>query len=296
MSASGPARASRARAVRVRAFAKINLSLRVLARRPDGYHELRTTFQSIALHDTLTITRRRGPFQIDADDPACPIDATNLVWRAAEALWCAAGRRGPVADVHVAIRKRIPVRGGLGGGSSDAASALRALSWLWRLSDPRAVDRVAALLGADVPYFLRGGAALGLERGDLLFQLAEPPTSWVVVVIPGFGVGTQEAFGWWDQQAEPTRSAINDLQAPVIARRPEIGAIVRALDRAGARNAAMSGSGSAVFGLFDAPSFARRAAQRLAAPRALPRGCRLIVTRTLARARFAAESAPVACG
>ena len=117
MSASRQARAIRTRVVRVRAFAKINLTLQVVAFRPDGYHDLRTTFQSVALHDTLTITRRRGPFQIDADDPGCPIDATNLVWRAAEALWRADGRRDPVADVHVRIRKRIPVGGGLGGGS-----------------------------------------------------------------------------------------------------------------------------------------------------------------------------------
>ena len=143
-------------AVRVSAYAKINLSLRVLGVRPDGYHELRTIFQSIALHDTLTARVRRGPLALQCDDPACPADETNLVWRAAERAWAAAGRRGIMSGVEVRLTKRIPLRAGLGGGSSDAAAALRVFGSLWRLKEP-ALREIAATLGADVPYFLEGG-------------------------------------------------------------------------------------------------------------------------------------------
>src|SRR6476620_3519877 len=110
-------------AMRVRAFAKVNLSLRVLGTRPDGYHELRTIFQSIALHDTLTIRASRGPFRLTCDDPACQVDDTNLIARAAARMWRAAGRRGAPRDVAVDLRKRIPMQAGLGGGSSDCAAA-----------------------------------------------------------------------------------------------------------------------------------------------------------------------------
>src|SRR6266853_3218182 len=123
-------------AVRVSAYAKINLSLRVLGVRPDGYHELRTIFQSIALHDTLTVRVRRGPFALQCDDPRCPTDATNLVWQAAELVWAQSGRRGILRDIEVRLAKRIPLQAGLGGGSSDAAAALRLFGSLWRVKEP----------------------------------------------------------------------------------------------------------------------------------------------------------------
>src|SRR5205807_4264227 len=112
--AAGASRAgSKAELVRVNAFAKINLALHVLGARRDGYHELRTTFQTLALHDTLTFSTSRGPFEIVCDDPACPVDRSNLVWRAAERLWRAAGRRGAPGGVSVRLAKRIPLRAGL---------------------------------------------------------------------------------------------------------------------------------------------------------------------------------------
>ena len=114
--------------IRVRAFAKINLSLRVIGVLAGGDHELRTIFQSVSLYDTLTIRRTRGPFWIVCDDPACPADSTNLVWRAAEAVWAASGRSGSPRNVGVTLTKQIPIAAGLGGGSSDAAAALRARS------------------------------------------------------------------------------------------------------------------------------------------------------------------------
>src|SRR2546425_11633206 len=189
-------------AMRVRAFAKINLSLRVLGTRADGYHELRTIFQSIALHDTLTIRGERGPFHLACDDPNCPDDHANLIWRAAERVWRAAGRRGAPRDVTVDLRKRIPMQGGLGGGSSDAAAAVRAFARLWRVDADRA-RAIGAELGADVPYFFEGGTVLGLERGDLLFPLVDPPPAWVVLVLPNFGVSTKDAFAWWDRGRSP---------------------------------------------------------------------------------------------
>jgi 4-diphosphocytidyl-2-C-methyl-D-erythritol kinase len=298
--------------MRVRAFAKINLSLRVLGGvRTDGYHELRTIFQSIALHDTLTIRAGRGPFRLSCDDPKCPPDDRNLIWRAAERVWKAAGRRGEPRDVAVDLEKRIPLEAGLGGGSSDAAAALRALGRLWRV-DARAMRAAAADLGADVPYFFEGGTVLGLGRGDLLFPMIDYPAAWVVLVFPAFGVSTKDAFRWLDSEREtgaagaesaPPRNAphlprpphlpylpqielVNDLEAPVAARHPSIRRMVSALKKAGATHAAMSGSGSAVFGLFATRAAADRAAAALDA-----RARRTVVTRTLNRSKYQALAA-----
>ena len=289
---------------KVRAPAKINLSLHVVGVRDDGYHELRTMFQSIALHDTLTIRARSGPFVLQCDDAACPSDRTNLVWSAAQCVWTAAGRRGAVRDVEIHLAKRIPLQAGLGGGSSDAAATLRALASVWRVDSDTLRER-AASLGADVPYFLEGGTALGLDRGDHLYPLVDHPPAWVTLVLPAFGVSTKDAYAWWDEAGRlggpkrvrpahvgrtlsgpaselgPASDLRNDLQGPVAARHPEIVRIVGALRRAGAFHAAMSGSGSAVFGLFDS----RRAAD--GAARAVSKGRRqILVTRTVNRAAY----------
>ena len=299
------------RSLRIRAFAKINLTLRILGVRDDGYHELRTTFQSIALHDTLTFTAASGAFRLECDDPACPADRTNLVWQAAESMWQAAARGGAPRDVVVHLAKRIPMQAGLGGGSSDAAATLRALAALWRVKMPGEQMRtIASRLGADVPFFLDGGTALGVERGDVLFQLPDLATMWAAVVVPRFGIGTAEAYGWWDEDRErlrpreraraivnrrgraaglvtrlPPSDLRNDLERPVAARRPEIAHLLNALRRHGASYAAMSGSGSAVFGLFASRAAAASAARALAG-----RTCRTIVTRTLNRSRHAQRS------
>lgn len=304
---------SRSAPVTVHACAKLNLALRVLGVRDDGYHSLRTVFQTVALHDTLTF-RSAGPFQIESNDPKCPTDRSNLVWRAAEGVWRAAGRRGRPEGVHVRIVKRIPVQSGLGGGSSDAAAAIRGLAALWgvRLAAGQ-LHRLAADLGADVPFFLDGGTALGLDRGDLLFPLIDQPPAWVTLAIPTLGVRTQDAYDWWDRAHVgaiapgsrrgardrpsaayaghvarlPSVDMRNDLQPVVAARHPDIERLVRSLLRSGARGAAMSGSGSAVFGLFAT----RQAAA--AASRALERrGVRVLVTRTLNRAGYQRLASP----
>jgi 4-diphosphocytidyl-2-C-methyl-D-erythritol kinase len=274
-----------------RAPAKINLSLRVGGVRPDGYHELRTVFQALALHDTLTFAAEPGPFRIACADPACPTDRTNLVWRAAEHLWRAAGLRGRPRDMCVSIAKRIPMRAGLGGGSSNAAAAIRAFNQLWRADlSPCDLHDVASRLGADVPFFLEGGTALGVERGDLLLPLRKVQTTWVVIVVQPFGVSTSDAFEWFDRSGPghaPARSgpagwsippgeARNDLQHAVVLRHPRIGRAIRALVGAGSSYAAMSGSGSAVFGLFSSRPAARAAAVALAKV-----GRAVLVTRTV---------------
>ena len=254
--------------VTAQAFAKINLDLRVLGVRPDGYHELRTTFQSIALADTLTFTRTRGPFRIECDDPACPTGRTNLVWKAATKVWKAAGRKGAPRGVTVRIEKSIPMQAGLGGGSSDAAAALGALAKLWRVTlRADALQQIAASLGADVPYFLEGGTALGLNRGDVLFPLDDIVRSWVVVIVPDFGVSTKDAFGWWDASARRAARGANDLQPSVAKHHPSVSRLVGALKREGAFHASLSGSGSAVFGLFSRRSEAQEAGRALAGPR-----------------------------
>ncbi len=279
-------------ALRARAFAKINLSLHVVGVRSDGYHELRTTFQSVALHDTLLFARRRGPFVLSCDEERCPVDSTNLVWQAAEQVWQAAGRRGSPQHLRVRLRKRIPMQAGLGGGSSDAAAALRAYGRLWRVNEGtlRAIGRE---LGADVPYFFEGGTCDGFDRGDRLLPQADIPAAWVVLAIPPVGVSTRDAFSWWDAAARRPGSSqaieppTNDLEPPVAERLPVIGKLVGGLEAVGARHAAMTGSGSTVFGLFDRRTSAAAAAARLGKP-----PIRTLVTRTIGRDAYRRQSRP----
>jgi 4-diphosphocytidyl-2-C-methyl-D-erythritol kinase len=292
----------------VRAHAKINLDLRIVGRRADGYHDLRTIFQSLTLHDQLVFHRRRGPFTIESADPDMPTDATNLVWRAAQALWSADGRAGPVRGVSVTVHKRIPSQAGLGGGSSDAAATLVALNRLWRVRlDTGDLARLAATLGADVPYFLMGGTVLGLGRGEMLYPLPDVPSMGVLVVKPPLGVSTADAYGWYAAAPREPGDHVqalavpwypgplviaNDLEAPVMQRHPELLTIRRALLRARAEVALMCGSGSAVFGLYPTVDAARvaAAALRLGTPRRPhahgARGTRLITTRLLGRAAY----------
>lgn len=279
------------RRVKVRAAAKINLSLGVGAARADGYHQVRTVLQAIDLHDTLTFTCRRGPFAIACDDPAVPVDSRNLIWKAAFEL-ARITERPDVDGVEVRVQKRVPMEAGLGGGSADAAATLRALSVLWGLNlDAAALASVARLLGADVPFFLMGGAAFGSGRGDDLLPLADVAPFHVVIAKPDRGVQTAAAYQWFDEDGgmpaasralaawpEALLSVRNDLEPPVTRRRPEVAELVARLEEAGADAAAMSGSGSAVFGLFGTSAKAVRAARAVAGP-----GVRILRARTLGR-------------
>jgi 4-diphosphocytidyl-2-C-methyl-D-erythritol kinase len=292
--------------VATRAHAKVNLDLRVLGTRPDGYHELRTVFQTIELHDTLICASRPGPFAVACETPGVPLDDSNLVWKAAVGLWAALGRPGDPIDTVVTIEKAIPVQAGLGGGSADAAAALQGLGRLWGGAPIGLLREVASSLGSDVSFFLSGGTALGLGRGEEIYPLVDLPAHAVVIVRPPFGVSTAEAYAWYDEDRMagleeprelqtlpvpwPTRAAqiFNDLEPPVVRRHPEIGSLRTLLREAGAVAAAMSGSGSAVFGLFKSRAVALEALKP-----ASRGGAQALVTRTLGRAEYERRSRPI---
>lgn len=291
-----------------RAHAKVNLDLRVLGLRADGYHELRTVFQGIELHDTLVCAEQPGPFTLKCRTPGVPLDDRNLVWKAAAALWTALGRAGTIRDAVIHIDKKIPLEAGLGGGSSDAAAALVALGRLWGGAPITLLREVGATIGADVPFFLSGGTALGLGRGEEIYPLVDLPPHFVVIVRPPFGVSTAEAYAWYDEDRAsgqrdenrefqqlpvpwPSRAAqmVNDLEPPVIRRHQEIAAVKAQLRELGATAAAMSGSGSAVFGLFRSRATAQKAVGPLS-----KNGARALVTRTLSRGEHERRSRAVA--
>jgi 4-diphosphocytidyl-2-C-methyl-D-erythritol kinase len=277
------------RSLRLQSFAKINLGLEVLGTREDGYHELRTLFQSIDLADEIVLRPRPdgAGITVACRHPLVPGDESNLAVRAAEALRKFARVE---AGVHIEIQKRIPVGGGLGGGSSNAAAVLRGLDALWRLGlGPDGLHGLARKLGADVPYFLVGGTALGLARGDEVYPLRRQLQAHVVLVDAGLPVSTAAVFRRVDQSLTPRgnsnsifyfvsrdlegkqelRLLTNDLEQAALDEAPALkeGAerIRGALVQAGAGLAALSGSGSTYFGLFSDAGGARRARSALAA-------------------------------
>jgi 4-diphosphocytidyl-2-C-methyl-D-erythritol kinase len=250
----------------VRALAKINLDLRVLGKRPDGFHELRTVFQTISLADTLEIayTPGRKTAISLADDLRI---ADNLVLRAARLVIDAVRATG---QIEMRLTKRIPMGAGLGGGSSDAAAVLLALPAL--LGRPLDLPRLIAAgeqLGSDVPFFLLGGTAAGIGRGSELFPLPDAPARRGILVAPGIHVNTAQAYRdlsprlttesqqnkivsfqsvTWDTGS--LASARNDFETVVFEQHRKLATLKKRLVRAGATVALMTGSGSALFGLF----------------------------------------------
>jgi 4-diphosphocytidyl-2-C-methyl-D-erythritol kinase len=265
--------------VRLPAFAKINICLHVLGRRPDGYHELRTIFQAISLSDTLELRKAPGHgISLETTDSALPAGPENLVWRAIEAM---RGELGFRSGIHASLEKRIPVARGLGGGSSDAAAALIGMLRLAKKELPlERLIEIAAGLGADVPFFLFGGRALAVNRGDEIYPLPDSPPRTILVVSPrDIGVSTRDAYQWlsaeltnrskppsiwgfcalcWSRQGARVS---NDFEVPVFRRHPRLREIRDGLLKRGAADAALAGSGSAVFGVFRNPAQARRAAR-----------------------------------
>ena len=271
--------------LRLRACAKVNLGLEVLGRRADGYHELRTLFQTIDLHDDVELRLRGRDIAVRSDHPGVPGDASNLAARAAEALRRFAGVE---QGVEITLRKRIPVGGGLGGGSSDAAVVLLGLDRMWRLGLGRAgLLPLARRLGADVPYFLYGGTALGLGRGDEVYPLERQLRAWVVVADPGRAVATAGVFARVATRLTPrengrtifrfvtsdlagaaaVRGLVNELEEAALEEAPDlrepVGRIREVLVAGGAHLAALTGSGSACFGVFADGVAARAASRRL---------------------------------
>jgi 4-diphosphocytidyl-2-C-methyl-D-erythritol kinase len=288
--------ATKQRLVRLPAFAKINLCLHVLGKRPDGYRELRTIFQAISLHDRLEFSLNPKPvIELESTDPSLPAGPENLVYRAIEAIGCEIGFRG---GIRARLEKRIPVARGLGGGSSDAAAALIGVLRLTRAKVPLPrLMEIAAGLGADVPFFLCGGRALAVNRGDEIYPLPDAPPRTILVVSPrDIGVSTKDAYEWVSAEltriAKPNRiwgfcalcwsrqgSVANDFESPVFSRHPRLGEIRAGLLERGAADAALAGSGSAVFGVFRNPAQARRAA------RAFPEDS-VFVVETLSREKY----------
>lgn len=262
------------------AYAKINLDLRILGRRPsDNFHEIRTVFQTITLHDRLTFQKtddRR--IYLTCSDPCVPADERNLVYRAALSL---RRRYGVQEGAFIRLEKRIPAQAGLGGGSSDAAVALLGLSYLWKLKVSRDdLVKVGAELGADVPFFFTGGTALGTCLGTNIYPLNDAPHRNLLVIMPGVKVSTADAYtainaptltkagsaailpvSYADTQISDSlyEAMRNDFEPVIYKLYPEIERARRALAEAGARKVLLAGSGASVFGVFDDDGSCERA-------------------------------------
>ncbi len=269
--------------VLVRCPAKVNLHLQVIGKRPDGYHELRTVFAAVGVWDELALAGApSGAFELAVEPAgAAPAGSDNLVVKAARALAAAAGRPD---GARITLRKRIPVAGGLGGGSADAAAVLAGLARLWGLRPGDAdLGAVAATVGADVPFFLVGGVAWGVGRGSDVSPLGDLPAWWVVLLpgpepIPTAGVyrlldaraldGDAEGaiYRWVEDGGEfPLGRCRNDLQPTVVRRWPEVGERIARVQGTRPLLAMLSGSGGTVFGLYGGEGEARAAATALAA-------------------------------
>jgi 4-diphosphocytidyl-2-C-methyl-D-erythritol kinase len=288
---------------RTAAPAKINLDLRMRGLRDDGYHLLSTVLQSIALADTLTLTPRPGPFALVCETAGVPTDQRNLAWRGAAAM--ASSLHTALDGWELRLDKAVPAEAGLGGGSADAAAAARLVAAAsGRPVDATVLAEVIRSLGADVAFFAWGGTMLGEGVGEVLTAMPDQGPSTVLIVRPPFGVSTQQAYRWFDEMPNAERPGPhlgtssswaapgiaaetrgpgygNDLEGPVAARHPEIRAIVDRLRRAGAAHAAMSGSGSACFGLFASP------AELSGLEQDWPEGTRVWRTRLLGRLEYA---------
>lgn len=290
--------------LRLKSFAKVNLGLEVLRVRDDGYHELRTLFQTVNLADELELRPRRlAGVEIECDHPLVPKDESNLAARAALEMLRFARRK---TGIRIVLRKRIPVGGGLGGGSSNAAAVLLGLDGLWKLGlGPTGLMPLARRLGADVPFFLFGGTALGVSRGDEVYPLLTQVAAEVVLVTAEVPVSTAAVFRRLDARLTPRENSHsiyrfvssdfqgqrhfavlkNELEeaaleeAPVL--RDQVKAIRSTLVREGALLAALSGSGSTYFGLFTSGPRAARAEAALVA-----RGFRAIRARTLSLSAY----------
>jgi len=319
--------------VTVRSFAKINLGLRIGPARTDGFHELLTVYQTIALHDVLRVSALRGSgIEIVCADPRVPRDESNTCWRIVERAMTALRAKGRVV---IEIEKRLPVQGGLGGASANAVATFLALERALKKTLPTAERlRLAAAVGSDLPLFLVGGTILGIGRGEQVYPLPDLPPIPCVVVIPEVGISTPKAFADWgggrdtgapareltesassDRMSklgrelsawlsEPYSSAPshllarggraenpllalvragikNDFERVVFPEYPELDEAKRALVRAGAKYASLSGSGSAFYGLF-----ASRAAAATAAIKLRKQGWEARATSTLTRRAY----------
>jgi len=271
-----------ARRIQVRAPAKINLFLEVKGKRADGYHELYSLMVGVSLFDTLSLAIGTGSIHVACDDPLVPDDETNLAWRAAALFQ---DRMGRFEGVHIEIDKKIPVAAGLGGGSSDAAAVLQGLNHLYgRPFDQPALMAMGLAIGADVPFFLFGQPALAAGIGEQLTPCRNLAPYHALLVYPGVGIATAEVFKnlnlrltkckkalkdfpFRKQNFDINRHLCNDLETVAAAKYPVITDVKQRLAALGAAGALMSGSGTAVFGLFTEAASAQRAYHLLAGTR-----------------------------
>ena len=270
--------------IRLLVPAKVNLTLRILGRRTDGYHDIESLVQKISIYDRITLSDRDEPgIQLTCSDPSLPAGPDNLAHLAAQLIMEGSPTREKGISIH--LEKTIPHGAGLGGGSSDAASVLMGLNTLWKLSRTREeLAEFAQEIGSDVPLFLHPSPSLITGRGEKVEPSPILINATYVVVFPGFSVSTQWAYSNFRLTKEPDKYTlsglyrtekeapppdhwqsllVNDLEEAVTTRHPEIGRCKEDLLRAGASASLMSGSGSTVFGLFEDRQTAEKAAEQL---------------------------------
>lgn len=290
-----------------RPHAKINLGLEVLGVRPDGFHDVRTVLQTVALCDTLEVHPAPSEVTLRCSDPALPAGEGNLVVKAARLLQAEFGIR---AGARLELAKRIPSQAGLGGGSSDAAVALLALARLWKVDvDQDRLTELAARLGSDVPFFLVGGTALGVGRGEEVYPLPDAPGAHLVLAWGPSGMPTAEAYRLVDEKLTAPRGAhtIRPILRGVVGRKlseksffnrfeeaaalsahaGEARAVREALSAAGATRALLCGSGAAWAGFFPTREAARAGCSEVAR-----RGLSAVATETVAREAYWEKALP----
>lgn len=263
--------------MKILAPAKVNLYLRVVGKRQDGYHLIDSLMVPVSLYDEIEITKPRTTkslLTVTCDDPIVPVGKKNLAYKAAALVLDRASVSEPV---HIHIRKQIPVGGGLGGGSSDAAATMLGLNQHLGLGvSQRSMLELATQLGADVPFFVHGRPAIARGIGERLKLLTSVPKLWIIILYPGFPVSTRWAYQGLkfkltkvirntklnlhlDDYGELAPLLVNDLEGVTIRRYPRIAHLKERLLQEGATGALMSGSGSSVFGIFAAEKRAKKA-------------------------------------
>ena len=265
----------------VNGYAKINLTLDILGKRADGYHEVEMIMQTVELHDSLELAKRPTGIELNADAPGLPLGEKNLAWQAADLIL---GEHLPGAGVHIGLTKRIPMAAGLAGGSADAAAVLRGVNELYDLKlPPTELCRLGARLGSDIPFCIMGGTMMATGRGEVLRRLPDFAPTWVVLAKPEESVSTAWAYRKFDEiganvhpsAAEMERKiaagdvggaaklVANVLENAVCAEHEIISQIKKVMLDNGAAGALMSGSGSAVFALAESEDVAEKIAAAL---------------------------------
>lgn len=258
----------------LRSKSKINLGLKVLNKRSDGLHNIVTIFQEVDFGDKIQLVKHKTGCQIKSDVDWIPIDNSNICHKAYSAL---CHELNQDFGVKISLEKRIPVGSGIGGGSANAATTLIGLNSLYNLGlNDKKLESIAVNIGADVPFFIKGGTQIGQETGGKLSPITKKLEAAVLLVIPRLSISTEWAYSQLKNKLKSDNSILrfvdlmrkdflsfkffeNDFEKIVIPAYPEIGSIKNKLLDSGAKFASLSGSGSTVFGIFDDNVFAKKA-------------------------------------